>query len=65
MNKSEFEPQFAKLFAHMDKRFNAIEEQLATKAESDELHRRLDEVLARLDDDDAGTGCNHRAARST
>ncbi|MFD3431239.1 hypothetical protein [Nocardia fluminea] len=49
MTEEEFTKQFTKLFAHMDKRFDAIENELAKKADADTMDQRFDQIMAALE----------------
>jgi hypothetical protein len=42
--------EFTKLFKYMEKRFDALEEQLAKKADADEMNNRFDQTIGALDD---------------
>lgn len=54
MNKQELEAQFAKLYAHMDRRFDSLDAKIDDEASvlRDEMRTGFDQIAARLDDDD-------------
>ncbi|MBB4853372.1 hypothetical protein HNP40_000738 [Mycobacteroides chelonae] len=52
MTEEQFSKQFAKLYVYMDRRFDAIETELAKKAdktEIDGIYVKLDSIEGRLD----------------
>lgn len=49
MTEDQFEKQFAKLYVYMGRRFDAIETELAKKADRDEMYQRFDAIEGRLD----------------
>ncbi|OZC91766.1 hypothetical protein CH254_04615 [Rhodococcus sp. 06-412-2C] len=44
------EDEFTRLFKYMEKRFDALEGQLAKKADADEMNNRFDQVIGAIDD---------------
>lgn len=52
MTEEQFNEQFAKLYTHMDGRFDSLESGLSDKitTEIDGVHTKLDGIIGRLDD---------------
>ncbi|MBF6474955.1 MULTISPECIES: hypothetical protein [Nocardia] len=54
MTEAQFNNQFAKLYAYMDKRFDKIEAELEKKADKskiDGIYDKLDDIIGRLGDE--------------
>ncbi|QLY30424.1 hypothetical protein H0264_35775 [Nocardia huaxiensis] len=52
MNEEQFNEQFAKLYAYMDRRFDGLEKELKSDIANlrDTMDERFDHVVAKLDD---------------
>lgn len=62
MAEGQFNKQFAKLYVYMDRRFDAIEAELAKKAdktEIDGIYIKLDSIEGRLDTIETEFGAIH------
>ncbi|MET9216238.1 MULTISPECIES: hypothetical protein [unclassified Nocardia] len=68
MTEEEFNKQFARLYAYMDKRFDAVDAELAKKADEEEIdaiYTELDGIAESIDDIRTDQAAMNDPARST